>query len=137
MRRVNAQIFKNGKWVSISGNFHQWGLDSIEESNGHCTNFSVAIIELDNGNIVFSPPEKVVFINDPETKQWKSLGTKEWEDRCPDCGATVEIFSIAPAHLACDGDEARCSSCYKPGKIVCLDIDKAYVRWTLTKPAGR
>ena len=62
MRKVKAEIFNTDhQWQDVAGIFHQWGNHSTEYDNGPA-NDTVAIIELENGEIVTCIPEKVTFI---------------------------------------------------------------------------
>lgn len=60
-RRCKAMVYDNGKKVPVEGWFHEWGCD-YEEFDSGPANFSVAIIELDNGKIVEALPCSVVFL---------------------------------------------------------------------------
>lgn len=62
MRKCVASVYQNGKWVHVNGFFHQWGSDFEEFEHGPA-NYSVAIIELDDGSIVMTPPDKVIFLD--------------------------------------------------------------------------
>ena len=62
LRPCKAVIYENGKKKDIVGRFHCWGC-SYEEFETGPRNFSTAIIELDNGQIVNCAAETVRFLD--------------------------------------------------------------------------
>lgn len=62
MRHVIAKLWnKEAKQYDVvSGVFHQWGYDAIETKE-NVASVSVAIVEMDNGNIVTPVPCDVTF----------------------------------------------------------------------------
>ena len=61
-RKVKAQIREKGQWVEVQGIFHQWA-PAMEESREGFGNYTVALIELSDGQIVTSLPECVQFLD--------------------------------------------------------------------------
>jgi hypothetical protein len=59
MRPVIVKVYK-GVWKTFTGDFHQWGF-SWEETRESSFNFTVAIVELPNGEIIIPLPENVRF----------------------------------------------------------------------------
>lgn len=59
----NAETNKWDKAESGIGEFHQFGLDLNEDEDGF-TNFSVAIVEMPDGNVINPPVNMIRFIND-------------------------------------------------------------------------
>lgn len=65
MRRCKAVTWENGyrsKQRAVEGLFHQWASNYEEFENGP-GNFTVALIELDNGKIVECLSDTVVFLD--------------------------------------------------------------------------
>jgi len=62
MRKVTAKIYDRDSrdYKEIQGQFHCWGQE-YEEFESGLGNATVAIIELDNGQIVTANPGNVVF----------------------------------------------------------------------------
>lgn len=74
MRRCKALIYNKMKTVdgvrvpdreAVYGLFHQWG-SSYDEFEAGPGNFTVAIIELEDGRVVTTAPEYVRFLPDGE-----------------------------------------------------------------------
>ena len=66
-RRVEAKFNKKQddgtfKQIDIEGNFHHWGVNYEEFETGP-GNYTVAIIELDNGKVVEAMPDTVRFLH--------------------------------------------------------------------------
>lgn len=61
-RLVNARDFKSGEIVHRCAKFLQFGLDTIEYENC-ATSYTVAILELENGNVVTWGVNQIEFIN--------------------------------------------------------------------------
>ena len=59
-----GQVIIEGTGVNIeyTGLFHEWGVNYEEGENGF-GNYTVGIIELDNGKIELIVPEKIQFLN--------------------------------------------------------------------------
>lgn len=57
---------------------------------------------------------------------------KEWRyfnDDCLHCGGDAEVLTdTGEDNLACDGDEARCTSCGCPGHVSC-DDERGWINW--------
>ena len=64
MRQVIANIWNEETkgWDAISGFFHCWGYD-IAETMESISQFSVAIIEMENGKVMTAKPGNVTFTN--------------------------------------------------------------------------
>ncbi len=64
-RKVKARVwFSNKKeWEVIVGKFHQWGASYEEFRDSPVGNFTLAIIELEDGSIVTALPSDVRFID--------------------------------------------------------------------------
>ncbi len=69
MRPVKARIWqkaappeKIGQWVEKEGTFTQWG-NAYEEFASGPGNYTIAIIELPNGEIATALPEDVIFLD--------------------------------------------------------------------------
>lgn len=67
MRRCKATAWAEGEKVSVEGLFHRWSAQCVEAEDG-VGNYTVALIELDDGRIVEANPDKVVFL-DTATKK--------------------------------------------------------------------
>ena len=61
MRRCKAVIVEDRKRVPVEGLFHQWANDFEDCGEAGIGNYTVAIIELDDGRIVEGIPNTVVF----------------------------------------------------------------------------
>jgi len=46
------------------GKFHQWGLDFLEGYESGFTNYTVAIVEMDDGTVKSVMPEMIQFLDD-------------------------------------------------------------------------
>lgn len=64
MRKCKAMTWDGGKRVPVEGLFHQWG-QGYEEFQSGPGNYTVALIELDDGRIVEGVPDTVVFLQAP------------------------------------------------------------------------
>lgn len=62
MRRCKAEVWKNRKIIPVEGLFHQWASDFMEFETGP-GNYTVALIELDDGRIVKGVADTVVFLD--------------------------------------------------------------------------
>ena len=62
MRRCKAEMWEKGKTIPVEGLFHQWGMNYKEFCDAGPGNYSVALIELDDGRIVEGIPNTVVFL---------------------------------------------------------------------------
>ena len=74
MRKCKAVIYNRMKTVdgvcvadkeTVYGLFHEWGLDYDEFDNG-AAGFTVAIIELADGEVVIATPQNVKFLPEGE-----------------------------------------------------------------------
>jgi len=63
MRKVNAFDWQTGKVTYENVTFHQFGLEVVEHEQG-TSSYSVAILELDNGNVVTWGVNYIQFIDD-------------------------------------------------------------------------
>lgn len=63
MRRCKAIVVENGKRVPVEGLFHQWGQDFEDCGDAGIGNYTVALIELDDGRIVEGIADTVVFLD--------------------------------------------------------------------------
>jgi hypothetical protein len=64
---INKRIPNTGcyeKEFSLNGLFHQWGLN-IDYTLDLSSNYSVAIIETENGEIILANPEHIKFVDEP------------------------------------------------------------------------
>lgn len=61
--KTRKQVWHDFEW---SGTFHQWGIQSVEDSAGNM-NDSMAIVEDAKGKIHMIAPEFVTFIDVPHT----------------------------------------------------------------------
>lgn len=62
MRKVECKVYQNGKWENHSGFFHQWGINCSESTGGNIQ-WTVAIVELEDGSIIMPCADDVKFIN--------------------------------------------------------------------------
>lgn len=63
MRKCKGRYYKNGTYHDFeSGYFHEWGCN-YEEFESGAGNFSVAIVELPNGEVVMPMPDDIQFID--------------------------------------------------------------------------
>ena len=62
MRRCKASVWADGKKVPVEGLFHRWSAQCVESEDG-IGNYTVALIELDDGRIVEANPDTVVFLD--------------------------------------------------------------------------
>ena len=68
MRRCKAEVQKNRKMISVEGMFHQWASDFVEFETGP-GNYTVALIELDDGRIVKGAADTVVFLDKAQERE--------------------------------------------------------------------
>ena len=61
MRMCKAEKWENGKRVPVEGMFHQWAPEYEDCGEAGIANFTVTLIELDDGRIVEGIPDTVVF----------------------------------------------------------------------------
>lgn len=79
IKRLRAiQYSRPEDQVDRPGLFHQWGTDFEEYENG-AAQFSVGIVELEDGSVEMVPPERIHFLEpaDKEVKAMLSLLEKE------------------------------------------------------------
>lgn len=58
MRRVKGRAYRNGEWLKFNGAyFHQWGTETCDDGE-----YTVAIIELEDGSICTTHPEWITFV---------------------------------------------------------------------------
>ena len=69
MRNVLAKIWDAEKkeWTPVFGKFHCWG-QGYEEFESGPGNFTMGIIELENGKIVTTIPENITFVSKEENQ---------------------------------------------------------------------
>ena len=123
-RPCTARLYKNGEWKSVTGLFHCWGVD-YEEFQVGAGNFTVAVIELPNGEVVTCAADKVVFLdrkeefenlNKPKHKEsgvWivhDQLFSK-WVE-CGNCGFQIPIRTRADLESVIHTE--RCPLCRTP-----------------------
>lgn len=61
MRICEAKVWKAGDLYPVRGFFHQWGIDYEEFESGP-GNYTVAVIELDDGTVVMARADTVKFV---------------------------------------------------------------------------
>ena len=61
MRRCKAAVWESGKKVPVEGLFHQWAQQYEDCGDAGIANYTVGLIELDDGRIVEVVPDTVVF----------------------------------------------------------------------------
>lgn len=62
MRKCKGRYYKKGAYENFElGYFHQWGCN-FEEFESGAGNYSVAIVELPNGEIVMTLPDDITFL---------------------------------------------------------------------------
>lgn len=62
LRPCRAEVHTGSFWTTVHGRFHGWGVDFEELENG-VGNFTVAIIELDDGQIIEALPDRIKFLD--------------------------------------------------------------------------
>ena len=66
MRKCKGRYYKKGQYHDFEmGYFHQWGCNYEEFETG-AGNYSVAIVELPNGEIVMPMADDIQFLNEVE-----------------------------------------------------------------------
>lgn len=63
MRRCKAVLYDNGMKIPVEGLFHQWAAQYEDFCEFGPGNYTVALIELDDGRIVECAPDTVVFLD--------------------------------------------------------------------------
>ena len=63
MRHCKAVTWEKGEHFEVEGQFHQWANGFEDCGEAGIANYTVALIELDNGKIVECPPDTVVFLD--------------------------------------------------------------------------
>jgi len=63
MRRCKAVMWDVGNQIPVEGLFHQWGNQYEDCGDAGVANYTVALIELDDGRIVEGIPDTVVFLD--------------------------------------------------------------------------
>lgn len=64
MRKCKGKYYKNGSFVDFElAYFHQWGIDYEEFADVGVGNYSIAIVELPNGDIVTPLVNDIRFLN--------------------------------------------------------------------------
>lgn len=63
MRRCKAEIWDNGKKIPVDGLFHRWAQQFEDCGDAGIGNFTVALVELDDGRIVEAAPDTVMFLD--------------------------------------------------------------------------
>ena len=63
MRKCKAMIFENREQVPVEGLFHRWAQQYEDCGDAGIGNYTVAIIELDDGRVVEANPDTVVFLD--------------------------------------------------------------------------
>lgn len=57
MRKVKGKAYRNSEWLEFdNADFHQWGTEANEDGQ-----YTVAIVELEDGSICLPPPEYITF----------------------------------------------------------------------------
>lgn len=83
MRRCKAAIWENREKVQVEGLFHQWAQQFEDCGDAGVGNYTVALIELENGRIVEANPDTVVFLDrEPGVEPVTTSGT--WWLRRPE-----------------------------------------------------
>lgn len=75
MKERNVAVYENslkGK-IKFFGKFHQWGMDSVQVSECAVANFTVAIVEKDNGEVVNVRPDEIKFVDEEEKKNLQKM----------------------------------------------------------------
>lgn len=71
LRRCKCKInvYENNAWKTVEheGWFHQWGMSYEEFDNGP-GNYSIAIVELDNGHVILPMADDIIFLDKPDSK---------------------------------------------------------------------
>ena len=62
LRLCRAEVYTGKFWATVYGRFHGWGVDFEEFENG-VGNYTVGIIELDNGQIIEAIPGRIKFLD--------------------------------------------------------------------------
>ena len=102
MRRCKAVIVEDRKRVPVEGLFHQWANDFEDCGEAGIGNYTVAIIELDDGRIVEGIPNTVVF-TEPACLQ------PTWWMRVP----------AMPAVKCCENSGKPCKKTYPFSSYAC------------------
>lgn len=63
MRRCKGAFWNNGKKIPVMGWFHQWAAQFEDCGDAGVGNYTVAIVEQDDGIIVECSPNTVVFLD--------------------------------------------------------------------------
>ncbi len=63
MRKCKATIWVDRKQVPVKGLFHQWAQQYEDCGDAGIGNYTVALIELDDGRVVEADPDTVQFLD--------------------------------------------------------------------------
>lgn len=87
MRKCRAVIWVEKKQVPVEGFFHQWASQFEDCGDAGIGNYTVAIIELEDGRIVEAAPDTVVF-SEPTCQQpvWWMRNPTTVGISCENCG---------------------------------------------------
>lgn len=69
MRRCRGAYYYKGTKFEVEGLFHQWASNYEDCGDAGIGNFTVALIELDDGRVVECLPSTVVFLDRKEGAQ--------------------------------------------------------------------
>lgn len=62
LRKVKGKYFEKNQWCEFNfGYFHTWGIE-FEQIGIEVANYSIALVELEDGRIVKVLPENLLFI---------------------------------------------------------------------------
>ena len=96
MRKCKATIWENKEKVPVEGLFHQWAQQFEDCGGAGVGNYTVALIELEDGRIVEANPDTVVFLDrepgvepvTPSGTWWRRMPCQYMELRadCMNCG---------------------------------------------------
>ena len=64
MRNVKARVFFSAEkeWKEVFGKFHQWGSTFEEFRDSPAMQFTMAIVELESGQVVEAIPSNIQFL---------------------------------------------------------------------------
>lgn len=101
MRRCTAAVWENGKKIPVECLFHQWVPNYEDCGEAGIANYTVALVELDNGHVMECIPDTVVFIdkaNASATTQNNPLTLEELQEM-DDADVWVAYPPILGGHL--------------------------------------
>lgn len=115
MRECKAAVWSEGKKVPVKGLFHQWAQQYEDCGDAGIANYTVGLVELDDGRIVEVIPDTVVFTEPAKQDSiwWRRSPMYQYLMRdCNNCDRTCKQ-TYPLSNLACGNWISRADTPHK------------------------